>query len=174
MTIIGLVLIWLLMVAPLLNWKSSLSAGTERSYKQLVRLSSLRQNADLWSAAQAQATDAVKQQKQVFFTGSSDSSVQIKVQARLRQYCVTHEVAVESQKFLPVRLVQGLGHEFSVAMTINGDVLPVLRVLDDISRSPKLLIVKRWVTNVERNGKMRAQLVVAGYRAANVGANDES
>ncbi len=168
------ILVWFSLIEPIQQWRHSLQQQVAQNAKKAVRLVSLKEQAQSWAAAEKLAVTTLEQEFQALFMQSSDTAAQATIQTLLQKQCSEHSVIIESQKLLQAESEEDVGQKLAIAMNLRGDLLDMLRLLDDISNANRLLQVQRWMIRVDQKQKAVAQVVIAGFRGVSKEPADES
>jgi len=161
---IALIAIWVWVVEPLHLWTNDLRDQVDRNADKAARMIALEKNAGSWITAQQDAQQALSVAEQQLFVASSDTQAQAEIQVLLQRLAQSRRLNIESQKLIPADTLQPLGMRLAIEVGLRGDLIDVLYLLDDVSQSEKLLIIDRWIVQIDRTKAAFVRFTIAGIR----------
>ena len=162
---IVLLLVWVWLVEPLQLWRNALDERVARDARKAVRLQSLQTQADAWMLSLSESEQLLGKSFELLFTRESDTAAQGQLQQWLVRQIEARNLKVGNQRLLEPEPAPGLGSKLRVFVDFQGDLMNVLKFLDDLSRASYLLETERWLMRRNRNGEIQVQATLAGYRA---------
>lgn len=170
---IGLLVLWFWLVEPLQQWQQSLEKQIAQNARQAVRLVSLKEQAEHWVVAEQQAISALEEEMSMLFLQASDTAAQAKMQELLQQTCRARNITIVSQKLHPAEPEPIIGRKLAIAMDLQGELVDMLGLLDDLSNLHRLISIERWMLKHDEKRGAYAQIVIAGFRGVTGDSSDE-
>ena len=160
-----LMLIWVWLIEPLQVWRNTLDERVARDARKAVRLQGLQAQADAWTLSLTDSEQLLENGFELLFMQDSDTAAQVQLQQWLVRQIEARNLTMGNQRVLEPEPTPGVGSKLRVFVDFQGELISVLKFLDDVSRAGYLLETERWLMRRGRNGEIQVQATLAGYRA---------
>lgn len=162
---IVLLLVWVWLVEPVQIWRNTLEERVARDARKAVRLQSLQAHADDWKTSLDESEQLLEKSFGSLFTQDSDTAAQAQLQQWLVRQLNARDLKVGNQRLIEPEKAPGVGTRVSVFLDFRGELLDVLKFLDDVSRATYLIEIEQWLMRQGRYGEIQVQATLAAYRA---------